>query len=247
MGMWFCLMTYYDRNRSKVSITGKIPIIQDKESNIMYEHFVNQLKNRLKAPLPGEERQFLMAPVSRVRIKDIPYESYNPKKSAVLILLFPLNNVLKTVLIQRPDYEGIHSGQIAFPGGKYEETDLELSNTALRETFEEIGVKQDEIKILGSLTDLYINPSNFLVTPFVGYMDKIPSFIPNEREVKKIIVVDLDTLNDISIQGVKTIQHSNGIKIKTPYYEVEGLTVWGATAMIISELNAVVTESKIIF
>lgn len=213
----------------------------------MHERFIERLNNRLQKALPGEEKQFLMAPLSRQRIKDIPPETYNPKKSAVLILLFPLNNSIRTVLIQRPDYEGVHSGQVAFPGGKFEEEDEELVTTALRETAEEIGVKDDEIKILGKLTELYISPSNYLVTPFVGYLNKIPAFNPNELEVRKIIVVDLDLLSDISIQGIKTIQHSNGKKIKTPCYEVEGLIVWGATAMIISELNAVVAESKAIF
>lgn len=213
----------------------------------MNEGFIIQLKDRLQKPLPGEEKQFLMAPIARKRIREVNKEDFYPKKSAVLILLFPLNNVLKTVLIQRPEYDGVHSGQVAFPGGKFEEEDVELSNTALRETFEEIGIKQDEITILGKLTDLYITPSNFLVTPFVGYLNMIPAFKPNDFEVKKIIVIDLEQLGDMSIQGVKTIMQSNGSKIKTPYYDVEGLTVWGATAMIISELNAVVEDAKTIF
>jgi 8-oxo-dGTP pyrophosphatase MutT (NUDIX family) len=213
----------------------------------MNTRFIEKLKERLKQPLPGEEKQFLMAPVARQRIKDIPPHSFNPKKSAVLILIFPLNNQLKTVLIQRPEYEGVHSGQVAFPGGKFEDEDRDLAETALRETYEEIGIATKEITILGSLTDLYVNPSNFLVSPFIGYMNEVPSFNANEREVKKIIVIDLELLNDISIQGIKSIVMSNGIKIKTPYYNVEGLTVWGATAMIISELNAVVADAKSIF
>jgi 8-oxo-dGTP pyrophosphatase MutT (NUDIX family) len=213
----------------------------------MHEHFIKNLKNRLSQPLPGEEKQFLMAPMERQRIKDIPSDSYDPKKSSVLILLFPIKNILKTILIKRPEYDGVHSGQVAFPGGKFEDGDGHLANTALRETEEEIGVKADGIEILGKLTDLYINPSNYLVSPFIGYMDSIPSFKQNEYEVQKIIVVSLELLNDISIQGIKTIRHSNGSKIKTPYYDVEGLTVWGATAMIISELNSVVAESKTIF
>jgi len=213
----------------------------------MYLSFIDQLKERLRRPLPGEEKQFLMAPSARQKIKDIPANAFNPKKSAVLILLFPVNNMLKTVLIQRPEYEGVHSGQVAFPGGKFEENDKDLEITALRETSEEIGIQQDEVTILGKLTDLYINPSNFLVTPFIGFMNKLPALKPNDFEVKKIIVIDIDLLSDMSIQGVKTIVPSSGAKIKTPYYEVEGLTVWGATAMIISEFNAVVADTKTIF
>jgi 8-oxo-dGTP pyrophosphatase MutT (NUDIX family) len=213
----------------------------------MHENFIKQLKNRLKQTLPGEESQFLMAPITRQRIKDISKEDLKPKKSAVLILLFPINNDLKTVLIQRPEYDGVHSGQVAFPGGKFEDADIELAYTALRETSEELGIESNEIEILGALTELYITPSNYLVTPFVGYLKKIPVFNPDKFEVKKVIVVNLDLLGDIAIKGIKNIQHSNGFKIKTHYYEVEGLTVWGATAMIISELNIVIAESKIIF
>jgi 8-oxo-dGTP pyrophosphatase MutT (NUDIX family) len=213
----------------------------------MIELFIERLEKRLQEVLPGEETQFLMAPEKRPKIKDISPESFDPKRSAVLILLFPINNILKTVLIQRPEYNGVHSGQVAFPGGKFEEADKELANTALRETFEEIGISPADVKILGKLTDLYINPSNFLVAPFVGFMNQVPAFKPNEREVKKIIVIDLDLLGDMAIQGVKTLTHNNGTKIKTPYYDVEGLTVWGATAMIISELNAVIADTKTIF
>lgn len=212
----------------------------------MFERLIEPLRKRLAQNLPGEDQQFLMAPFKRKRMKEIPVEKMNPRKSAVLILLFPEEDVLKTVLIERPLYDGVHSGQVAFPGGKFELEDVELVNTALRETFEEIGIPADEVAILGKLTDLYISPSNFLVSPFVGYMKNTPVFIPDSREVNKVITIDLELLNDISIKGIKTITHSSGFKIKTPYYDVEGLTVWGATAMIISELNAVIEESKTI-
>ncbi|MCW3070695.1 MAG: hydrolase [Bacteroidetes bacterium] len=212
----------------------------------MFDQFIERLRKRLQQTLPGEDRQFRMAPLHRERMRDLPMHTLDPRKSAVLILLFPQDDTVRTVLIERPVYDGVHSGQVAFPGGKFEPEDVELVNTALRETFEEIGVMSDEVTIIGRLTDLYINPSNFLVSPFVGYMKRIPEFLPNAREVNKVITISLDLLNDMSIQGIKTITHSSGFKLKTPYYEVEGLTVWGATAMIISELNAVVEEAKTI-
>jgi 8-oxo-dGTP pyrophosphatase MutT (NUDIX family) len=187
-----------------------------------------------------------MAPLKRARMSEMAMDKIDPRKSAVLILLFPFENKIKTVLIERPVYEGVHSGQVAFPGGKFEKDDVQLVNTALREAQEEIGINKDQVTILGNLTDLYIMPSNFLVTPFIGFMKSVPFFFPDPREVNKVITIDLELLSDISIRGEKTISHSNGYKIKTPYYSVEGLTVWGATAMIISELNAVVEESKII-
>jgi len=212
----------------------------------MFGRFIEQLKVRFQNPLPGEEAQFLMSPFGRQRIQQIDPEKYNPRKSAVLILLFPEQDSIRTILIQRPVYTGVHSGQVAFPGGKFEETDTDLQQTALRETFEEVGVPANTIEIIGKLTDLYINPSNFLVSPYIGFVSKQPDFIMDAYEVQKIIMVDLFSLNDIRIQSQKTITHSSGYKIKTPYYEIEGLTVWGATAMMISELNVVVEESKLI-
>ena len=210
----------------------------------MFVTFIEQLKLRFQKPLPGEDAQFLMAPLIRQRMQHIDPLKYDPRKSAVLILLFPVNNNIHTLLIQRPIYDGVHSGQVAFPGGKFEETDIDLSHTALRETFEEIGVPSGNIEIIGKLTDLYIPPSNFLVSPFIGFISKKPDFILDAYEVKKIITVDLFSLNDEEIKSEKTITHSNSYKIKTPCYNIDELTVWGATAMMISELNVVVDEAK---
>lgn len=210
----------------------------------MFVRFIEQLKTRLQQPLPGEEAQYRMAPISRLQNKFISPDIYNPKKSAVLILLFPDHTHIKTVFIERPVYEGVHSGQVAFPGGKFEESDTDLKQTALRETFEEIGVSPDKITIIGQLTDLYINPSNFLVSPFIGYLNEPPDFIIDPREVQKIVTYDLFDLNNDTIRSEKEITFSGGFTLKTPYYDIEGLTVWGATAMMISELNALVEESR---
>jgi 8-oxo-dGTP pyrophosphatase MutT (NUDIX family) len=209
----------------------------------MTEIFISNLKEQLNShPLPGENAQFLMAPITRQKIKQQQINTYLPRKSAVLILLYPTGNSINTILIQRPVYEGFHSGQIAFPGGKFEEKDLLLENTALREANEEIGINTNNIQLIGSLTDVYISPSNFLVKPFVGFVNELSELKVDSYEVDKIIHSNLFSLNNDSIKGLKTIEHSNGFKIKTPYYEVEGFTVWGATAMMISELNAVVSK-----
>jgi 8-oxo-dGTP pyrophosphatase MutT (NUDIX family) len=205
----------------------------------MFQQFIQQLKNQLKAPLPGENAQFAMAPLSRERMKELNFEALKPKKSAILVLIYPHENEIKTVLIQRPTYQGVHSGQIAFPGGKFEEPDIHLKNTALREANEEIGIEPTQIEIIGNLSNVYINPSNFLVTPFIGHIGTKPDFSANEREVEKIIETNLLQLDNPERKGIKTISHSSGYKIKSPYYDVEGHTVWGATAMMISELNEV--------
>ncbi|HLC83528.1 MAG TPA: CoA pyrophosphatase [Bacteroidia bacterium] len=214
-------------------------------SKIMFRSFVDQLESLLNMELPGEEAQFSMAPVTRKRLIDVSSENYNPKQSAVLILLFPENNSMHTILIQRGKYEGVHSGQIAFPGGKFEDGDFDLKQTALRESSEEIGIIPANINVIGCLTDVYITPSNFLVKPFIGVMNHRPDFIIDKSEVENIIPVDLFSLNDQNIRKEKSILQSGGYKIKTPYFKIEGLTVWGATAMMISELNAVVEKIKI--
>ena len=211
----------------------------------MFRSFVDQLERLLGMDLPGEDAQFSMAPITRKRLIDVSAENYNPKQSAVLILLFPENDSIHTILIQRGKYEGVHSGQIAFPGGRFEENDFDLKQTALRETSEEIGILPENINVIGCLTDVYITPSNFLVKPFIGVVNQKPDFILDLTEVEKIIPVDLFNLNDKSIRKEKSILQSGGYKIKTPYFEIEGLTVWGATAMMISELNAVVEKIKI--
>ncbi len=213
-------------------------------SYIMFVRFIEQLKIRLQQSLPGEEVQFLMAPITRQKITQALTQHLKPIKSAVLILLFPVGKNIHTLLIQRTAYTGVHSAQVAFPGGKFDETDIHLKHTALRETQEEIGIHPEHIEIIGKLTDIYITPSNFLVTPFIGYINTLPDFIINEYEVQKIITVDLFQLNNTAIRSEKIITQSSGHKIKTPYYEIEDLTVWGATAMMISELNVVVEESK---
>lgn len=211
----------------------------------MFRSFVSQLESLLNKELPGEEAQFSMAPITRKRLSEVSKENYNPKQSAVLILLFPEANSIKTILIQRGKYEGVHSGQIAFPGGQLDDSDVDLKQTALRETFEEVGIPSEAVSVVGCLTDVYITPSNFLVKPFIGIMNQKPDFIIDSNEVANVIPVDLLGLNNKEIRKEKLILQSGGFKIKTPYYEIEGLTVWGATAMMISELNAVVAQIKI--
>jgi 8-oxo-dGTP pyrophosphatase MutT (NUDIX family) len=210
----------------------------------MFVGFIEKLKIRLQQPLPGEDTQYLMAPLGRSQIKDLQPENYQPRKSAVMILLFQQENSIKTIFIERPIYEGVHSGQVAFPGGKFEDSDIDLKQTALRETFEEVGIQPEKIEVIGQLTDLYIQPSNFLVSPYIGFTNELPNFIANSREVQQIVTYNLFDLNNDDIKSEKEITFSGGFKLKTPYYEIQGLTVWGATAMMISELNAIIEESR---
>jgi len=204
--------------------------------------FIERLKAQLKKELPGQEAQFTMAPVGREKFAEISKLDLNPKKSAVLILLYHFEDVFHTVLIERSIYEGVHSGQMAFPGGRHEDQDESLEHTALRETFEEIGIPISEIEIVGKLSDVYIIPSNYMVTPFIGILNGEPSFDLDSSEVQSAIKISLNDLRHENAKGKKEIVQSNGLKIRTPCYEIEGFTIWGATAMMISELNAVLDE-----
>ena len=207
------------------------------------QSFIEKLSIRLKKELPGEKAQALMAPANRKKYAELMSDAtLTPQLSAVLILIYPEQHSLKTLFIQRPVYDGVHSGQIAFPGGRFENEDINLINTALRETEEEVGVKLTTDNIIGSLSDIYIYPSNYLVKPFIGYTDKKPQLLIDKREVEKCIETNLVALNDHSLKKETTINYTNGLKIKAPYYDVEGHIVWGATAMIISELNAVLND-----
>ncbi len=206
------------------------------------EPFINKLKLRLNKPLPGIKAHLSMVPVGyEFNLKS--WLGNFPKPSAILILLFPFYDSIGTILIERTVYPGIHSGQISFPGGKPEDSDPDLAHTALRETYEEIGVPLEKIMIIGKLTDVYIRPSNYLVSPYIGYLPFSPDFSVNEREVQQLIKMDI--LNsDLIVKADKIITHSNGLSLETPFYNIDGFTVWGATAMIISELMEVVEETK---
>lgn len=174
---------------------------------------------------------------ARIKIPD------NPRKGAVLILLYETNNTLRFPLIIRPLYDGVHSGQISLPGGSYEEGDGSLEYTSVRETEEETGVSGVNIEIIGCLSDLYIPPSNFLVKPFIGIHETKPVFIPHSREVARIVEMDVEKIMDETLIREKQIQMSNGISVTSPYYDIDGLVVWGATAMILSELKSILFET----
>ena len=147
--------------------------------------------------LPGEASHELMAPYKRTKASSIINSKKEPKLSAVLMLIYPKNDIPHFTLIQRTAYKGTHGGQISFPGGK-QEAEESLKETALRETFEEIGVAPDKIQVLGEITQIYIPPSNFLVSPFVGFVDFEPVFTPEVKEVEEIIEVKISDLTDDS-------------------------------------------------
>lgn len=189
--------------------------------------------------LPGISAQINMAPVSRLKELKNPGGDRFVKKSAVLILFYPENGSTKLVMIKRAIDDSVHSGQIAFPGGKFEAKDKELTMTALRETHEEVGINPELIKIIGKLSTLYIPPSNYDVYPFIAYTLEKPA-MKNNYEVEKIIEIDLKELLAPENVTQKTINHRFGKLLDVPCFYIQNEIIWGASAMIISELLEVI-------
>jgi 8-oxo-dGTP pyrophosphatase MutT (NUDIX family) len=205
---------------------------------INFTTFIDKLKTRLQQPLPGLNAHLIMASETRLKLK-MPSPNERTRESAVLILFYPSDNQVFIPLILRPQYDGVHGGQMAFPGGRAEKEDENLERTALREAQEEIGVRVCDVKILGKLTKLFIPPSNFYVQPVVGYMTRKPDFYPDPREVDKVIEIALEDLKNPSLISRKTL-NVRGVEVDTPFYDILETTVWGATAMMISELLMVI-------
>lgn len=197
---------------------------------------ISQLGECLKKDLPGQEAQKLMAP--SIRPPGLSgFDGSNPRSSGVMILLFPGQDGVSTVFIRRTE-GGPHGGQISLPGGKQENSDADLSHTARRETFEEIGVNPELIAEIGKLTPLYVPHSNFIIQPVIGYVGFQPEFIPDQKEVAGVIEISIHEL--FHPENKKTmILHRMGAEIVAPYYEARGHRIWGATAMIISEFERV--------
>lgn len=195
-----------------------------------------QLDRNLKKALPGEKAHHMMEAFSAKYLTLKPTEK--TRKSAVLMLLYPINNEVYFPLILRNSYEGFHSNEVGFPGGRFEIADEDLIQTALRETQEEIGVNPEDITILGTLTEIFIGPSDFNVLPVVGYIPFRPDFVPDPREFQQIFELKLDYFSDPNIVYCSEISIPGDLVI-TPYYEVNNHKVWGATAKIIIELLSV--------
>lgn len=156
------------------------------------------------------------------------------KKAAVLVGLFKKNDEWCFSLIRRPMNEKNHPGQIALPGGAMEKNET-LMNTALREAFEEVGIKPEDVKIIGQLTPIPVPVSEYLIYPFVGVIDYEPEWVINEDEVEKIFILKMSELIS-SDNGYTEMWDLRGNKVEVPIFKVMNETVWGATAAVLSEL-----------
>jgi 8-oxo-dGTP pyrophosphatase MutT (NUDIX family) len=205
---------------------------------MQFDDFLQFTPKILNVELPATMAHEKMTPTIRVDLlKKINPDTINAKKAAVMMLFYPKNNQTHLVLILRNSYNGVHSSQISFPGGKPEIIDVDLKETALRETYEEIGVLPDKIEVIRSFTEVYIPPSNYLVHPFLGISNQELQFIRQEEEVAGIIEFPLiDFLDDGIIQN-KRLDTSYATNFEVPGFLVNEHFVWGATAMILSELK----------
>jgi len=202
--------------------------------------FILGVEEALRRPLPGLAAQLKMSSMRKLHRLVKLSRPEHAIKSSVLLLLYPVKQDIKIVFIQRADYPGIHAGQIGLPGGKYEPADKDLVVTALRESQEEIGIIPKEVHMIGKLTDLFIPPSRFLVTPYVGFMHVKPDFVIDKEEIAGIIEINIRDLFHEQARQIRKFTIGIGIRFRFPAYVVDGTIIWGATAMIISEFKEIV-------
>lgn len=203
---------------------------------------IDWLRKRLAEPLPGTAAHELMAARVRPMPLVIPYDA---RPSAVLASIFFHRDQLHTLMIKRTEDGKAHSGQVSFPGGRQERSDADLAATALREAYEEVGIRPADVEILGGLTPLYIPVSNFLVHPFIGYMNKRPSYRLNDKEVARVIEIPLrELLHPDRKTQIEVTSPADKSFIRTvPAYTLpDGTIIWGATAMMFSEFQVLFGE-----
>lgn len=203
-----------------------------------FQNFIASIPKIEKELLLAEKAHVVMVPPGRKDlIQNLNIREKNPRNAGVLMLLYPKNNIMHLVLIERNTYNGVHSSQISFPGGKVEYQDQSFANTALRETEEEIGVPIHKINLIRAFSQVYIPPSNFMVFPFLGYATEELQFVPDPKEVAAILEVSIAEFLQESIVVNKQMETSYSTSVLVPAFKIQNHYVWGATAMILSELK----------
>jgi 8-oxo-dGTP pyrophosphatase MutT (NUDIX family) len=209
-----------------------------------FEELQRVLTERLRRALPGAKAHEPMraAPIGSV-IPNFDHK-VTPKPGGVLILLYEKEHRIMFPLIKRQEYLGAHSGQVSLPGGKAEEGET-MIETALRETEEEIGVDRASIKVLGVLSEFFVIPSNFLITPVIGVVDSEPVFKPDPKEVARILEGSVDELLAEHAIRQKEILAAGKFRMIAPHFEIENEVVWGATAMMLNEFRSVLRDNDL--
>lgn len=203
-----------------------------------FDEFLKYTPKILNVELPAMNAHAKMVPPNRADlIRNMDFTKITPKKAAVMMLFYPKNYQTHLALILRTSYNGVHSSQIAFPGGKVELEDFDLKQTALRETHEEIGIHPNSINVIRAFTEVYIPPSNYMVYPFLGISNEDLEFILQEDEVAGMVEFSLTDFLDDAILTTANIKTSYADTTEVPGFQVNEHFIWGATAMILSELK----------
>lgn len=211
----------------------------------MFDKFTEDLQQAFSHPLPGKAAHELLKPYLKINKNIEPPQLVKPKNAAVMTLIYPSDNIPTLLFIERPVYDGAHSGQIAFPGGKFEKGDSSFLDAALRETKEEIGIERQHIKVVGALSEVFVLASNFMVYPFVGLLNEVPALRLEEKEVANTLEIPLYRFFEPDIIKEKVIKNALGFNLMAPYYDLDGKVLWGATAMMVSELCAIIKQQNI--
>ena len=209
-----------------------------------FDDFLKSISKIENIPLPAEASQFKMVPPFRQELLRRQKSTIKSAKKAGVMALFYPDKKQKTtlVLILRKTYNGVHSAQVGFPGGKLEDEDKSLQDAAVRETFEEVGVPIKDIKVVKQLSEVYIPPSNFYVQPFIGISHNTPNFIKQDDEVEAIIEVELQHFLDKKQVITKTVSTSYSVEVEVPAFKLNNHVVWGATAMMLSEIKDILKQ-----
>ncbi|HEX6223434.1 MAG TPA: CoA pyrophosphatase [Chryseolinea sp.] len=207
----------------------------------MYSGLIKNITERLKMELPSALAHDPLRAIPVGALKPKFKSEHAPRPGSVLILLYESNGEIMFPLIKRPDYQGAHGGQVSLPGGKTEPGE-DAIQTALRETHEEIGVRGEEVEILGRLTEFHVIPSNFMITPVVGTIRSIPSFIPDPFEVSKILNGRVRELIRDDAVATTEILAAGQYRLRAPHFQIDGEIVWGATAMMLNEFRLILRE-----
>lgn len=199
-----------------------------------FDSFITRLDTLKSSPLPGLMAHQKLIPPSRKLVEPQNFLNQNPKIAGVMALIYPVDNLATIVFTQRHVYKGVHSAQISFPGGKKDAVDGSTWDTAKREAFEEVCVDTTACNLIRPLTPVYIPPSNFYVEPYLAFATERPAFKPQESEVKEIIEMPLQRFLELEALHAYEVPKHPGVY--TPAFKIDDHVIWGATAMMVSEI-----------